>query len=306
MGKFLICLLMLTSFVHASELPITVVVPFAPGGSTDMVARIVQQGLSREMNRPVNLLYKPGAGGTIALTHVREQKNQGTTLMIHSGAFFINAAMDPVVEEMSKDFTLISPLGYHSFVLVSKQNFPHQNVHKWNQLQNVNISIGNAGLNTSSYLINRLLHNQFRNINFNHIPYSKGFAPMVSDLLAGNIDLTLLPVGMAKPLAAAGKLNVLAVVDTQNLDFAPHVPTFKELKIKMPNINSPVFLFGTDSLSQQELLRLRAAAQRTLADPAVTTQFQVNSIKKESLPQNPDLYISDQVHEYKKIIKNAN
>lgn len=296
---------MLISFAQASELPITVVVPFAPGGSTDMVARIVQQGLSREINRPVNLLYKPGAGGNIALTYVREQKNQATTLMIHSGAFFINAAMDPTIEELSKEFTLISPLGYHSFVIVSKQNFPHQDVYKWNRLQNVSISIGNAGLNTSSDLINRLLHNQFRNINFVHVPYAKGFAPMVSDLLAGNIDLTLLPVGMAKPLAAAGKINILAVADTQKLDFAPYVPTFKELKIKMQPINSPVFLFGTDSLNQQELLRLRAAAQRALADPAVTTQFQTSSIKKESLPQNPDSYISSQVQEYKKIIQNA-
>lgn len=295
--------MLMCGICYAAETPITLIIPFSAGGPMDVVARIVQQGLAKETGRVINIVNKSGAGGIIAVNYAIEQKNSGTVLLIHSGAFFINHILNRPAYNLSEEFKLISDIGYHPFVLISNEKFQYQNLKEWSTLKGKHFSISNGGTGTTTYVANKLFENYFPNIDFIHVSYSKGVAMMTADIMSGIVDLSLAQVSTVNQLVSTKKVQALAVASKKRLDNMPDVPTFREVGINNFNLNSPYLLFGINSTNDSELLRMRAAMSRVLDDPEIHTQFKTIGIEREP-NVNLDNFIAIELPKYEKLLKN--
>ena len=281
--------------------PVTVVIPFGPGGSTDLVARLVQKGLVQETNRPVNLVYKPGAGGIIGVQHVVEQ-NEVNTLLIHSSSFFINATNPNLNFDVNKKFILVAPLGYQPFVLVAKKDFVYKNIVSWPVLKHANFSLANGGTGTSSWLVCQQLASAVPNINFVHIPYSKGFSGVTADLLAGIVDLAFLPLGVVKPLLESDRVQVLAVANKQRISMLSRTPTLSELGIKKNFVNNPNYLFALRSTRSADLEQLRNTVVTVLQNRESQNLFSQHGLEYDHSVQDYNAFIEIEVNRYQNLV----
>ena len=295
--------LVICNFCHATESAITLIVPFAAGGPTDTVARIVQQGLVKEMGRAVILMYKPGAGGIIGTNYAIEQKNNGTVLLFHSSAFFINHVLNKPGYNLTEEFKLISHIGYHPFVLIANERFDYQNLKEWSALKGKRFNFGNGGQGTAGYVANKIFETYFPNIEFTHVSYSKGMATLASDIMSGTLDLAITQAPLANQLINTSKVQPLAVASVKRLDTLPNVPTFREVGIHNLPINSPHILFATNTMNQSELLRIRAAMNRVLEDSDIRAQLKIAGVERES-NIDTDNFIAQDLVKYEKLLKN--
>jgi len=287
--------------------PIMMVVPFAPGGPVDSVARIFQQGLSKELGQSVYIQYKPGGGGAIGSNFVADQKSN-LVLMLHSSALIINPIVTNSNKSLSDEFKLIGYLGHHPFVLIANEKFVHKDLKTWNKLsKNDHISIGNGGVGTTSYIINKVFESKFPNINFIDVNYQKGASAMTNDILSGNLDLTISYVVLVKQLIDTGKINPMAVAHHTRLKFIPTTPTFKELGMPDIDLTNQYFLVANASASDSEVLRIRAATKRFIEDPTTKEIYKANGIEYNYQSKIIlDTFIDEEYNRYKKLLKNIN
>ena len=304
MKKFLITLcLVICNICNAAEPPITIVVPFAAGGSGDIVARIIQQGLIKETGRAVTLIYKPGPGGIMGMNYILEQKSAGPMLLLHSDSFFISHILNKSPTNLSEDFKLVSSLGYHPFVLVANSQFQYKDVTQWKKLKGKTISIGNGGPGSTSLVANTLFAQNFSNSEFIHVSYGKGGGPMALDVAAGVLNISLLPIGLAKQLSTTGKIQALAVANKNRLADLPDIPTLHELGVKGDTIHTSYLLLGTKAMSEGDTLYMRAVLDRVLKDHATQSQYTSNGLELGQPPASPDDFIATELVKYEKWLK---
>ena len=199
---------------------------------------------------------------------------------------------------------LLSLCGYYPYVLVTKQNFAYQNLSDWKKLKDKSFSIGNGGPGTSSSIVNRTLENYFPNIDFVDVGYSKGFAPLGVDIVAGVLDMSILPANMARQMIGTGKVHPIAVAGPTRLKFIPNVPTFQELNMPKVNMTNQSFLIGSSSLSNTEIFRIRAAMKRVLDDPEIQEIYKANSLEFDNSVINFDTFMDVEQEKYSKLLKN--
>jgi tripartite-type tricarboxylate transporter receptor subunit TctC len=208
--------------------PITIVIPFPPGGLTDQVARVVAQKLQDSLGKPVIVDNKPGAGGQIAGTQVMRAEADGHTLYIgDTGALAINQGLykkfsyDPL-----KDFQPVTALVSSPLILVVPKDSPANSVPELIALAKKKpegLNYASQGIGTIGHLLGELFRSR-TDIKMNHIAY-KGSAPALNDVMGGQIDLLFDPVITASPLVAGGKLKALAIAAPKASPVLPKLPT---------------------------------------------------------------------------------
>jgi tripartite-type tricarboxylate transporter receptor subunit TctC len=214
--------------------PITWVVPFAPGGSTDVVARVVGQQVGTSLKQPVVIDNRPGAGGTIAVGAVAKAPPDGYTLIggtisTHAinATLFKNLAYDPL-----KDFEPIALIGHVPNALMVN---PALNVNSVQELvaflkKNPDkASFASSGAGTSTHLTGEMLADLI-GVKMTHVPY-KGSPQALQDVVAGNVPFLFDQLTAGLPLAKAGKLKLLAVTSPKRSALPPEVPTLAEAGI---------------------------------------------------------------------------
>jgi tripartite-type tricarboxylate transporter receptor subunit TctC len=211
--------------------PVTVIVPQAPGGANDVIARIVAQKLTEQTGQQFLVDNKPGAGGNIGTAAVAKAKPDGYTLLLNlSSAQVINPALyknpgfDPV-----KDFEPITPVATAGYVLVANNSFPPKNVAELVAAAKAHpgkISIGSAGNGTLNHLIGEML-GKAAGIELMHVPY-KGASAAVSDLIGGQVQVSVQSLPSSISYIKSGKLKVLGVVNEKRIAALPDVPTIGE------------------------------------------------------------------------------
>lgn len=213
------------------EKPVTVIVPQAPGGANDAIARVVAQKLTEQLHQQFIVDNRPGAGGNIGTAAVAKSKADGYTLMLTvNSAHVINPALykspgfDPV-----KDFEPVAPVATAGYVLVANNNFPAKNVAELIALakaQPGKISIGSAGNGTLNHLIGEML-GKAAGIDLLHVPY-KGASAAVTDLVGGQVQVSVQSLPSAISFIRSGKLKVLGVVNEKRVAALPDTPTIGE------------------------------------------------------------------------------
>lgn len=256
--------------------PITYVVPFAPGGNTDTLARLIGQKLSVALGQPVVIDNKPGAGGNIGSDFVAKAKPDGYTILggtISSHA--INPSIYPKMPyDAVKSFEPVILIGSGPLVLAVGANTPYkslQDVIAAAKAKPGDIAFASAGNGTSPHLAGELLKS-LSQANLMHVPY-KGSGPAVTDVVAGQVPLifdTLLVVGSH---VKAGKLRALAVASPKRMNSLPDVPTGAEGGVPGFEVGTWQAIFAPAGTPKEIVNRLNTEVATILKQPDIVARL---------------------------------
>ena len=212
--------------------PLKLVVPFSPGGNTDVVARLVGQGLAEALGQPVVVENVPGANGAIGASRVAAAANDGYTLLFGTaGTQAINPSLYRNLSEKSlDDFEYVALVtSIPNVLVVNESKTPVKSVAElvsYARERRAGMSYGSPGMGSTVHLSGELLKSAAK-LDLVHAPY-KGSAPALTDLIGGQIDFIFENITPALPFIQGGKLKALAVTSAERLPQLPQVPTMKE------------------------------------------------------------------------------
>jgi tripartite-type tricarboxylate transporter receptor subunit TctC len=255
--------------------PVTLVVPFAAGGPTDTVARLVADGMSRALGRQVAVENVGGAGGTLGAARVAKAAPDGHTLLLHnisqatSGTLYRNLAYDPVA-----DFVPIGLIADVPMTIVARPGFPAGDLAGLAAHLEANpdkITMGNAGIGVSSHLCAMLLTSAI-GAPVVSVAY-KGTAPALTDLLGGQIDLLCDQTTNTTPHILAGKVKAYGVTTKERLPTLPDLPTTAEGGLPEVEITVWHGLYAPAGTPPAVIEALAAALRTAIAQPAVVERL---------------------------------
>lgn len=290
------------------ERPLTIVVPYPAGGSADILARTVGQKLSVQLEQPVIIENKAGAGTAIGARFVAEARPDGYTLLLGTvSSQAINPAMSKVGYDPVKDFVPVSALASIPFVLVANPGVSYGNVRDLIAAAKQNsgsISYASAGPGTSNHLAGEMLASAAK-IQLLHVPY-KGSAPALADVLAGHVPLMFDLQTTSLPNIATHKLKALAVTSSQRSPLLPGVPTVAESGLPGFEVSAWFGVFAPAKVPVPVLKKLSAAMARVLEDPALAQRLR-------DLGAEPDArnaaqfsaYVAEEAGKYAAVVKTA-
>jgi len=214
--------------------PIKLVVPFAPGGTTDAMARAIGQKLTEAWGQTVIVDNRPGAAGWLGISQVAKSPADGYTIgFTISNIVYAHHLYAKLPFDMQRDFDPVSMISRSAIGLSVPASFPANTLEEFVALARKNpgkYSYASFGQGTTANIAGEVLNIQAR-IDQVHVPY-KGVAPIVTDLLGGQVTTAFLDTASLRPLLQGGKIKVLALTGTQRAQTMPSVPTFLELGYK--------------------------------------------------------------------------
>jgi tripartite-type tricarboxylate transporter receptor subunit TctC len=257
--------------------PITWIVPFAPGGSTDIVARTVGQQLGVALGQAVVIDNRPGAGGTIGVAVGAKAAPDGYTLTggtisTHAinATLFKNLAYDPV-----KDFEPVSLLAYVPNVLMANPNLGVGNVREliaWLKKNPGKASFASSGAGTSTHLTGALMADLI-GVPMSHIPY-KGSPQALQDVMAGNVPFLFDQLTAGLPLSKGGKLKLLAITSQKRSPLAPEVPTMVEAGVPGLDLVSWQAVYAPRGTPKEVVATLNREIVKALRTPEVKSKLE--------------------------------
>jgi tripartite-type tricarboxylate transporter receptor subunit TctC len=278
MSRVVVALLALSAFlVRADSVaaqtfpsrPITMIVPYAAGGPTDTIARIVGDRMGQSLGQPVVIENVAGAAGTIAAAKVARSAPDGYTLFI---ATWSSHVVSPVIYQLSydvfRDFAPVAWLTQTPLLLVSKKDMPANDLKElvtWLKADQNSVLLGSAG---GTDQVAGFLLQQQTGAKIQLVPY-RGLAPAMQDLVAGRIDLLFDQPSDALPQIKSGTIKVFAVTAEKRAAVAPDIPTVDEAGLPGLHIAPWHSLWVPKGTPDDVVAKLNAAAEDALADPAV-------------------------------------
>lgn len=256
--------------------PVTLVVPFAPGGPSDTVARVIGQGISKELGQNVVVENVAGAAGTLGAARVAQAKPDGHTVLFHHLALLAAPAFIPTLSYDTP--TAFSPLGVLNngpMVLVAQKGL---GVKTLSDLQSPtaaggrSLNFAHAGSGTNPHLCGLVLGKAF-SVKPQYIPY-RGTAPALTDLMAGHVDLLCDQLTTTLPQIKAGSVIALAVTSPEPLSILPDVPTASSALGSDAEISVWNGLYAPAGTPDEILDAFNAAIIKALDDPAVRSRFE--------------------------------
>lgn len=250
---------------------ITLVVPFAAGGPTDTVARIVGERMRQSLGQTIVIENTTGAAGSIGVGRVARAPADGYTVSIgHVGTHVVNGAIYPLGYDLLKDLDPVALLPANPQLIVTRPTVPAANLKElvaWVKENQDKISGGTAGAGSASH-IGGIYFQQHTGTKFTFVPY-RGTGPAIQDLIAGQIDIMVDQSSNSLPQVQNGKLKAYAVTAAKRLPSAPDIPTVDEAGLPGFYISVWHGLWVPHGTPADVVARLTAAAQDALADPAV-------------------------------------
>ena len=256
--------------------PVTVIVPFAAGGVTDIVARIVSERMKTALGQSVIIENVSGAGGTIGVTRLFRAAPDGYTLVVGQWTSHVGAgAMYPVAFDYLNDFEPVSLIATQPMVIVARKTLPATDLKElvaWLKANPDKASAGGAGAGSANHVATVFFQKQ-TGTRFQSVPY-RGGAIAMQDLLAGQIDLIFDLAASAVPLARAGSIKALAVMAGSRLAAAPDIPTVDEAGLPGFHMTLWSGLWVPKDTPREIVTKLNAAVVEALNDPAVRKQLE--------------------------------
>ena len=255
--------------------PITMVVPLAPGGPLDTLARILAEPMRVSLGQPVIVENVTGAAGTVGTGRVARAAPDGYTFgMGFLGTHVLNGAIYALPYDLVKDFDPIAMISSNPHLIVAKAALPAKDLREfiaWLKLNQDKASAGTAGAGASTH-VGALLFQQFAGVRFQMVPY-RGAAPALQDVMAGQIDLMIDVVSNSLPYLQSGKIKAYAVTAATRLASAPEIPTVDEAGLPGFHMTTWYGLFGPKGMPKDVLAKLNAATVGALADPAAARRL---------------------------------
>jgi tripartite-type tricarboxylate transporter receptor subunit TctC len=271
--------------------PITLAVPFSPGGGTDIVARVVAEKMSKTLGQQIIVENRPGAGGTVAVRQVAKSAPDGYTLGLgNPGALAIaptmyaNLGYDP-----RKDLSPVGFIGTTPFVLVVHPSVPARSIYELIALAKKTpsqVNFGSAGTGSATHLSGELLASM-ATIMLVHIPY-KGVAPAINDLLGGHVMMVIAGLPPVIGHVKDGALRALAVTSLRRSNIFPNVPTVAESGLPGYDSVQSFGILSPKGTPRAIIDRLNAALREALALEDVRAKMAMDGT--EPLPGTPEDY----------------
>jgi tripartite-type tricarboxylate transporter receptor subunit TctC len=257
--------------------PVRIVVGFPAGGGADVVARAVADKFNEILGQPGMVENRAGASGNIAADYVARSLADGHTLYLATASNSINTAAAitgsmKLSYDLQKDLRPVVMLVRNQNVLVANPKLPVSNLRELIELAKSEPGKLNFGVMTAASQLAGELFRQMAKVDIVDIPY-KGAAPVVTDLLGGQVELAILDVAVALPQLRAGTLKALAVTSTERFDGLPDVPTFAEAGVPGYEATGWLGLMAPEGTPPAVVSRLREAATKALAYPDVAARL---------------------------------
>jgi tripartite-type tricarboxylate transporter receptor subunit TctC len=292
--------------------PITMIVPLAPGGSTDVIARIMAEGIRASLGQPVIVENTTGAGGTIGVGRLARAAPDGYTIGIGQwGTNMANGAIYTLQYDLLKDFEPIALIATQPFLIVTRKTMPASDLKElvaWLKANPDKATQGNSGIGTPSHVAGVFLQNAV-GAKWALVPYRSAGLSM-QDLVAGNIDLTLDTPAVSMSQVRAGNIKAYAVTSKSRIAVAPDIPTTDEAGLPGFYFSFWHALWAPKGTPKDIIARLNAAAVSTLADPGLRAKLV--DLAQEIFPpeqQTPEAllaYHQAEIEKWWPIIKAAN
>jgi tripartite-type tricarboxylate transporter receptor subunit TctC len=285
--------------------PITIVVGYPPGGSTDLTGRTLAAELAKKLGVPVVIENIGGAAGAIGAQKVVNAAPDGYTLLVGANnEIAINRLVSPSVKYDIKDFTPLGLIASQPLVLVASQKAGVKTVDQFIRLVRQNpgkFSYGSSGVGSSLHLAGEMVKEQ-AGLFMTHIPY-RGVAPLTNDLLGNNIDFGVYVLSSALPHIRSGKLVPLGTTELKRAAVTPDIPALAEHpQLKGIDIGTWYVLMGPAQMPAPLVAKIRKALNESLLAPEFRKKLEDAS--STIAPLNVDLpkFLSSEIAKYKKIV----
>ena len=308
MGLSLLALAPRAAMAAYPEKPVRLVVPFAPGGGTDTIARILAEEMSKDLGQNIIVDNRPGAGTIIGTGVVAGSEPDGYTLLMATPAFAVNPSLNAKMPfDTFKDFAPVALVARSFNVLVVNKDLPVNNVAElitYAKEHPDELDYGSFGNGTSAHLAGALF-NALAGTPITHVPY-KGAAPAITDLIGGQIEVMFTTVASVSGHIAGGSVRPLAVTSAERSPAVPDLPTVAEAGVPGYVADGWYALYAPAGTPPEIIARLNAAVARAA---------QANSFKKlektEGLiiapdtPEDLDRYIRSEAARWQDVIAKA-
>jgi len=288
--------------------PIRMVVPYTPGGYTDLMARLVGQKISEALGQPIVFENKPGANAIIGTDTVAKAAPDGYTFGTVIAAHAVNATLNPKLPyDTLKDFTYVSLMSVAPLIMIAHPSLPANNVKELVALAKTKpgqLNFASSGVGAAAHLTMEMFKSR-TGIEMQHIPY-KGTAGALQDTVGGQINVMFDIVGPLMPQVRSGNAKAIVVTAKERIPAAPDVPTMAEQGV-------PDFVSGTwagiiaPAGTPKEIVdRVAAEAKKALADPAMKAKLAEQGIV--AVGDGPDefrVFVTDEIARWNKVITDA-
>lgn len=290
--------------------PVRLVVGFAAGGGTDLVARAIGPRLADALGQPFVVENKPGASGLVSGELVAKAPPDGYTILVTAAGILTiapNLSATPPFDPL-KDFEHIALIVTSPFVLVTNPSVPAKTLVEFNALAKArpaSINFGSAGIGGAPHLAGEL-YKRLAGVDIVHVPY-KGLAPALTDLLGGQIQAVFADVNLVLKHVEAGKLKALAVTGSRRFSVLPDVPTVAEAGVAGYRAETWYGLSAPAGTPAAIVARLHAEVRKAIATPELQAQFIGQGLVPATLSSAEYAALVREDHgKWAKLIKEAN
>jgi tripartite-type tricarboxylate transporter receptor subunit TctC len=255
--------------------PITLIVPYPPGGATDAIARIIQDGMSQSLGQQIVVDNIGGAGGMIAAARAARAAPDGYTVLLHQVALAAGMTLYPNLGfDAEKDFVTIGLINNAASTLAARPTLPPNNIAelvRWMKEPGQNAKIAHPGVGSFGHLAGVLVAEEI-GASVTQVPY-RGAGPALNDLLASVADLSSISAVVAGPLVRAGKIKAYAIIGRTRFAGLPELPTMGEVGYRKLDLDFWHMLLVPAGTPRPIVERLNAALRHALADAKVRKTF---------------------------------
>jgi len=286
--------------------PVRIVVPFAPGGAVDLVARTIAPRLGESLGQTVIVDNRGGAGGTIGTDIVAKARPDGHTLLVASLGVAVNAVLYPKLPyDTLKDLAPVTTLGEQPNIVVVHPAVAAKSFGELLALAKAKpgqVTYGSGGVGSNSHLATVLLARMAR-IDLLHVPY-KGMGPAVAELVGGQVQVVVSNVSTALPHVKSGRLRLLAVTSAQRFPLFPDAPTVSESGVPGYESSGWYGLWGTAGTPPAILSTLNREMVKILESAPLKEQFSAQGL--QAIPVTPDAFgrrVRDEIRKWGPVVK---
>jgi tripartite-type tricarboxylate transporter receptor subunit TctC len=288
--------------------PITLVVPFPPGGSTDTAARIMAERMRAPLGQPIVIENVGGAGGSIGVGRVARAAPDGYTFDIGQWDTHVGSIIYKLDYDLEKDFEPIGLISNNPQLMVAKNDLPASDLAElvtWMKANpgKINFVNQNAAANVTGVLFENLTKQKVQ-----FIPY-RGAGPAMTDLVSGTVDLLVVQGAIALPQIRAGKIKAVANLSAQRSASMPDIPTADETGVPGLYMSGWFGFFAPKGTPKEVIARLNAATVEALADPAIQKRFTELGLdvapRQQQTPEGLAAFQKAEIEKWWPIIKTA-
>ncbi len=289
--------------------PVKLVIPYAPGGPTNIVGRLFGEKLGALWGQPVLVENRPGAGGNIGAALVAKAPADGYTLLLIANALVMSAALyDKLPYDPIRDFTPLSQVLSYSLVLVVNPSVPANSLAElvaWSKTAGSKVAMASSGNGTSTHLAGELFRSLTGTV-FTHAPY-KGAGPATTDLLAGHVQMMFNDPVSAMPFVRAGRLRAVATTGLARSSMLPEVPTVAESGYPGFQAGSWLGFAGPAGMPAEVVRKLSADINAVLQQADVRARFAALGVDPiGTTPEEISAIMRADLDKWSKVIRAAN